>query len=232
MQFKTCYYFSALIPGKVPFAKKSSVAPPPVETKENFFCIFILEIKDTVSPPPTTLSAFEFAISFKTFIVAFVFPSSYFPSGPLKRMSFDFLINISRFFTDSLPTSTIASLLTTKSVGKINFGLFKIFETSYFFSSTKDFPILYPLAFRKLLASAPPTKTQSASLRYFLSKGILVENLAPPKINRKGCFGLLKARERFFISSKNSNPAKWGKYFGSETTEACSRCETEKASFT
>jgi hypothetical protein len=86
----------------VPFAKKSSVAPPPVETKENFFSIFISDIRATVSPPPIILSAFDMFVCVATnFSISFVAPpppASYLPSGPFHSMSFDFLIKLPKFF--------------------------------------------------------------------------------------------------------------------------------------
>ena len=47
------------MPGSVPFARKSSIAPPPVETKENFGRSPSLSMAAIVSPPPTTECAPE-----------------------------------------------------------------------------------------------------------------------------------------------------------------------------
>src|SRR3989344_6523734 len=44
---------SALMPGSVPFARQSSIAPPPVETNVNFFSNPSFEIRASESPPPT-----------------------------------------------------------------------------------------------------------------------------------------------------------------------------------
>jgi len=53
-----------LIPGSVPFARKSSVAPPPVDTKREFLFYFHFGNNATVSPPPMILSAREPATQF------------------------------------------------------------------------------------------------------------------------------------------------------------------------
>src|SRR3972149_8916573 len=67
---------SALMPGRVPFARKSSIAPPPVETNVNFFSNPSFEIRASESPPPTTDSALLFAIIFKRSMVPLSNPSS------------------------------------------------------------------------------------------------------------------------------------------------------------
>ena len=61
---KSFYYFpSALIPGKVPLAKNSSIAPPAVETKKNLFRgILAFLTAATVSPPPIIDFVFDLTI--------------------------------------------------------------------------------------------------------------------------------------------------------------------------
>src|SRR4051812_42606578 len=46
-------FSKATIPGKVPSARKSSIAPPPVEMKPNLFSSLSSDMAARVSPPPT-----------------------------------------------------------------------------------------------------------------------------------------------------------------------------------
>ena len=97
----------------MPLERKSRVAPPPVETKENFFSIFISEISATVSPPPMMLWALDLATSLSTSFVAPPPPASYLPSGPFHKTNFYFCIYSDNDFIDIGPTSKIVSPFNT-----------------------------------------------------------------------------------------------------------------------
>ena len=78
-------------------ARKSSVAPPPVETKLILFSIFSLDIIAVVSPPPIILIALLLVIVFNTSSVEPPKPFSYLPRGPFQRINFEPETNFFRF---------------------------------------------------------------------------------------------------------------------------------------
>src|SRR5258706_4443162 len=63
------YLSKASIPGKVPFARNSSIAPPPTLIQLKFFVRLNCLTTTRLSPPPTILNAFEFATALKTLSV-------------------------------------------------------------------------------------------------------------------------------------------------------------------
>jgi len=76
-----------LRPGSSAPAMKASMAPPPVETKLNFFKVFSFIRKAVVSPPPTILKASlstMAAMISREPVANFFFSTS--PSGPAQIM--------------------------------------------------------------------------------------------------------------------------------------------------
>src|SRR5690606_32631123 len=124
--------------------------------------------------------------------------------------------------TTSLPSSILPAPNTNNSFAK-----------STLSTSTKDFPISKPCAFKNVNAIPPPINTLSATLSKFLITSILSDTLAPPKIATNGLAGFSRAPPIKLISFSNNKPATdVFMLFAIPTLDACARCAVPNASLT
>ena len=117
------FYRNASIPGNFFPARKSIIAPPPVEMKLNFLSSLYFLRNITVSPPPATENAHRFRAIART---SAMLPRAYFffsmrPSGPLQRMVRASLILRPNTCIAFGPRSHIILPCQIKSSGKIRF---------------------------------------------------------------------------------------------------------------
>ena len=73
-------------------------------------------------------------------------------------------------------------------------------------SSTSEFPIGLPAAFKKVLAIPPPTTTEEDLVSKFSITFNFVDTFEPPTMLRI-CLFSSSADSKFFISSENKSPA-------------------------
>ena len=98
--------------------------------------------------------------------------------------------------------------------------------------SHKDWPILYPLAAKNVLAIPPPITILSIGLIKFSNKSNLEDTFAPPTTAITGFFGELNAFSNLDISSSINLPAQLGIIRAIASTDACALCAVEKVSDT
>ncbi len=146
---------------------------------------------------------------------------------------------ISLVFTTSVLASLLKSSAISVSTGSRSFTFFsfafssRLFASSILSSSSRDLPILPPIAFVKVYAMPPPMSSTSTLLSRFSITPILSDTFAPPSIATKGRSGFSTASPKNLSSFSIRKPEtlvsiKWV----TPSVEACARCAVPKASFT
>ena len=98
--------------------------------------------------------------------------------------------------------------------------------------SIEGFPMVYPLAARKMFATTPTARTLSAIpfVRTCLATSIESSTFVPPRINVTGRGAPLNTRERFSTSRSIRSPAIAGSTSGRPTMVGWDRCAVPNAS--